>query len=267
MKSIIVLIVCLTVLAGSGCGILSKRFTKSSTEHHKVSTFGKNRIKLENIRGSIALSRSSDSAGVTIKALKEVKVKKKYLNTPFDEISIDIDTTKFGAIEITTNIEKKGEDNIFKFNMDRDQRVDYEIQIPADMEVEIDNTSGNISADRISNDLIIDLVSGDVSLERFTGRLECDITNGDFTGKIDSTRGININTINGNISLHLNNFMNAYVRAETVNGKITQELLNFREVIKESKLFKGKLGTGNPEIDIRLETVNGKIRLFGRNEI
>lgn len=246
-----------------GC---SKKYTKSETVEHKINTAGKKKLKIDNIRGSITIARSTDSNSLSVKAYKEIKVKKKYLDRPFTEIDINLDTVG-SVITLETDIDKEGEDGIFKFDISKKQRVDYEIRIPDGIEIEIENVSGNISADNLNNDLYIDLVNGDVSVDGYTGRLQCDVTNGDFSGHVDSTRGVEINIINGGITLFLNNYMNASLRAETVHGKITEENLQFKEIIREKKLFKGKLGSGDIKTDIRLENVNGKIRLFGRNEI
>ncbi|MDQ3020461.1 MAG: hypothetical protein M3R36_07820 [Bacteroidota bacterium] len=249
-----------------GCGIMSKKYTKTESVTHQISTDGKKKIKLENINGSVAISQSKDSNVLIVKAYKEIKVKKKYLDTPFDEIEVILDTTG-NMISIKTEINKDGEDGIFKFNMDRKQRVDYEISVPLNMKIEIENINGNVSAGSLSDDLKIDLVNGEISLENYTGRLECEVTNGSFSGHIESTKGIDINTINGGVTLYLNNYMNANVRAESLHGKITNEQLQFREMIKEKNLFKGKLGSDDSEVDIKIETVNGKIKLYGRNEI
>lgn len=250
----------------NGCGLLSKKYTKTETVTHTINTAGKTKFKLENVRGSITISRSADSNTITLKAVKEIKVKKKYLDTPFDEIEIRMDTVS-GVVSIVTEINKDGNDNIFNLDIDRDQRVDYEIKIPAEMTLEIENVSGNIVSENLSNNMKIDLINGDVDLENYTGRLECEVTNGDFSGHIDSTRGIDINTINGNVSLFLNNYMSVNVRAETVNGKISEEELQFKNTIKEKGLFKGTLGNGDSNTDIKIETVNGRIKLYGRNEI
>lgn len=268
MKSItgIILAAVVTAFAFQGCGVFSKRFTKSETVQYQINASGKQKVKLENILGSIVITQNDNSEALKIKALKEVKVKKKFLNTPFDEIVVKIDTTT-SVINIMTEINKKGEDNIFKFDIDKGQSVDYEISVPKNIEVEIENISGNITLGDLSNNVKIDLVNGDVSLERHTGIIECDITNGTFTGKIDSTSGININVINGNITLYLNDFINANVRAETVSGKITEENLQFSNVVKEKNLFKAKLGAYETSSDINIETVNGRIKLFGKNEI
>ncbi len=268
MKSrIVLLIICLGIIVSvNGCSFMGKRYLKSQSEQHQVNTAGKTKIKIENITGDIKILRGSDSGTVTVKANKEIKVKKKYLNTPFDEIGISIDSGS-NTIEISTEINRSGEDGIFKFNMGRDRRVDFEITIPANLDIEIENVNGNVSSNNLNNDITIDLVNGGVDMDNYTGRMHCEITNGSFSGEIDSTRGMDISTINGSVTLHLNNFMNANLRAETLNGRITDENLQFRIEDREKKSLKGKLGTGESNVDIKIETVNGKIKLIGRNEI
>lgn len=268
MKAKIILLAICTgiIISLNGCGLMGKKYLKSNTEQHQLSTSGKKKLLLENISGDIVISRSSDSGTLNLKATKEIKVKKKYLNTPFDEIELKIDTTG-NMIRINSEIIKDRDNGIFKFNISRDKKVDYEITVPSDIEIEIDNVNGDVTSKNLNNDLKIDLVNGEIELRNFTGALDCNITNGSFTGEVDSTRGIDISTINGSVVLNLNNFMNANVKAETVNGRITEDNLQFRVIDKDKKMFKGILGNGVPNIDIKIETVNGKIKLIGRNEI
>lgn len=264
---IVLLLIGIGILVSlNGCGSMGKRYLKSSSEQHQISTSGKKKVKIENITGNISIRRSNDSATVIVKASKEIKVKKKYLDKPFDEIDIRIDTSG-NQISISTEYNKNRDDGIFRFNIGRDRRVDYEISIPVEMAIEIENINGDLSAKSLNNDLKVDLVNGDIDVEDHTGRLDCEITNGTFSGEIDSTRGIDISTINGSVTLNLNNFMSANVKAETVNGRIIEENLQFRLIDKEKKMFKGTLGAGDSNTDIKIETVNGKIKLVGRNEI
>jgi len=261
---IIVIIVCSIAIGINGCGLLSKKYTKTETSNFRIYAGNKKRISLENINGNVMISQISDSNTLTIKAFKEIKVKKKYLETPFDEIVVELDTNS-EIISVKTEINQKGSDAIFNF--DRKQRVDYEIYLPSNIEIEIDNVNGLVTTSGLSNNLTISQINGDVDVSNFTGKLECEITNGSFSGKIDSTNGININTINGNVTLFLNNYMNANIRAESVNSRITDENLQFRDLMKEKKLLRGKLGNINTDVDIKIETINGKIKLYGRNEI
>ena len=62
MKSGIVLfIIVLSLLASSGCGLISKKYTKTATEQFQVTMSGKKKIKLDNIKGSIVISKSRDT--------------------------------------------------------------------------------------------------------------------------------------------------------------------------------------------------------------
>jgi len=264
---IILLIISFGIIVSlNGCGMMGKRYVKSNSEQHQISASGKKKIKLENIVGNIVISRSSDSGSIFVKASKEIKVKKKYIDRPFDEIELKIDTSG-NIISITSEYNNNRDDGFFKFNISRDRRVDYEITVPSNLEVEIENVNGDFTAKNLDNDLKIDLVNGEVDLMNYTGRLDCEITNGSFSGEIDSTRGIDISTINGSVTLNLNNFMNANIKAETVNGRIVEENLQFRVIDKEKKMFRGTLGNSDSNTDIKIETVNGKIKLIGRNEI
>ncbi len=127
----------------NGCGVFSKKYTKTENVQYRISAEGKKKLKLDNVSGSITISQSKDSGSITIKAHKEIKVKKKYLDTPFDEIEIRLDTLS-GIVSVTTEINKGESDGIFRFDIDRGPRVEYEIQIPPDMALEIENVNGKI---------------------------------------------------------------------------------------------------------------------------
>ncbi|MBS1518297.1 MAG: hypothetical protein JSS91_09455 [Bacteroidetes bacterium] len=266
MKSYFILItVMLTFLFGS-CGLLSKKYTKTGKEIHTITAAGKKKIRIENVSGNINFVRSSDSSLITVKAVKEVQVKKKYLDTPFDELSLDIDTAG-NEIVIKSDFGDKNRNSGFQFGFKIKTRIDYDIYVPEGIDISAENVNGNITAGNLSNSISAEVVNGDVDLKNYSGIVQCEITNGSFSGQIDSTNGITVNIINGRITLHLNNFMNARVNAQTVNGKINTEDLNFTSVTKEKKLLTGILGQGEPKFDIRLETVNGKISLLGKLEI
>ncbi len=267
MKTKIFLIISVLIVSSfSGCSLFSKKYLKTNSEQHQVSIAGKRKMKLENVSGNITVTHSSDSGYMTVKATKEIKVSKKNLDSPFDEIRIIIDSAN-SVINIRSEITNKRDNGFFKINVGRESKVDYEIAVPSGLELEIENVNGEISTDRLSNDLKIENVNGDVSLDKFSGKLECNIVNGSFSAETDSTKGMDISTINGSVKLILNSEMNARVKAETTNGRITDENLRFSETEKEKKSFRGNLGSGGDKADIRIETLNGKIKLIGRNEI
>src|SRR6187402_1211319 len=153
MKSKIFLIAVFLCVAGfNGCGLLSKKYTKSETSNYKIYTGNKKKITLENINGNVMISQVSDSNTMIIKAYKEIKVKKKYLNTPFDEIEVQLDTNS-EIVTVYTDINKNGSDAIF--NLSRNQRVDYEIYLPSNIEININNVNGLVTTDGIANNLTV----------------------------------------------------------------------------------------------------------------
>lgn len=265
MKTILILVTLLYVgLFTSGCGLISKKYTKSDSREYTFNSENKKKLRLENINGDITISRSSDSGSLKIKAYMEIKVRKKYLNTPFDEINIEIDTNT-NEIIVKTDITNKGSDDFF--NIGRSQKVDYNIYIPENLNLEIDNTNGDVFTGNISNNIEIHNVNGSADFKSFHGKLLCEITNGSVSGEIDSTRGINIDLVNGSITLKLSNYLNAYLKAETVNGRVTEENLELKDVIKDKKKLKAKIGYPDSESEINLETINGKIKLLGFKDI
>ncbi len=250
----------------SGCGLMSKKYLKTESFERTVSTADIKKIKLENISGNIQIKQGADSSQMTVEATKEVKVRKKDLDKPFDEIEIKIDTEN-NIIRIKTEYNSPERKTIFRFNMGNKANVDYVITVPPGIDLSIENVNGNVTSDKLDNDLTLDLVNGKTSINNYSGILECEIVNGSFTGEILNTNGININSVNGSITLNLNNYINAELSAETVNGKISDSNLMIKEIEKKKRKFKGYLGNGTPDTMIKVSTVNGKIQFIGKDEI
>lgn len=263
-KKIIILITVLFIFSISGCGFLAKRYTKSETSEYRFNISGKKKLHLENVSGNINVHKSSDDSKIVVKAVKEAKVKKQDLDKPFEDAKIDIDSNS-DVISVSTDIKRKGGFKLF--SLGGNVKVEYDLYIPEGIEIEIENVNGDIYSKNLSNNLDISLVNGDVEVENYSGELDCEVTNGSFKGEIDLTSGMNISIINGGVSLSLNSFMDANITAETVNGKITDENLPLRDVKKEKKKFRAKLGDKETNVEINIETVNGKIKLLGKNEI
>jgi hypothetical protein len=266
-RKIVILISLLFLIVNlSSCGIMSKKYSKSDTSEFIISTTGKSELYLDNINGDIKIFKSNDSGFVKIIALKEVRVKKKYRDTPFDEIKVNIDTTG-NTIAIKTEM-KKSKGDFIKFDFHKSPYVDYEIWVPDNLEIKIDNVNGKIIADTLSNSISIHNVNGDVDLGKSSGMIVCEIINGNFNASADSTIGISVKIVNGKVNLLLSNVINADFDISTLNGSINYEQINFREMNKEKKRLRGKSGTLHENLPvIKLETVNGKINLLGKTEI
>ncbi|MEZ4820900.1 MAG: hypothetical protein R2942_00280 [Ignavibacteria bacterium] len=219
---------------------MSKKYLKTESFEQTVSTSGIKKIKLENISGNILIKQGIDSSKMTVEATKEIKVRKKDLDKPIDEIEINIDTDD-NMIRIKTEYNAPNRKTIFNFNMGNKASVDYVITVPPGIDLGIENVNGNITSDKLDNDLSIDLVNGKTEITNYSGILQCEIVNGSFTGEILNTGGVGISTVNGSVTLNLNNYINAELWAETVNGKISDSNLMIKEIEKKKRKFKGYL--------------------------
>lgn len=266
-SGILIILLATGIVSGiSGCGMMSKKYLKTNSEEHTISTVNKKKIKLENITGDVIIKQGLDSSEMTVSATKEIKVRKQDLDKPFDEIEVKINSED-DIISIKTEYNVPRKKTIFKFDLGNKAKVDYVITVPKGIEISIENVNGNITSDKLDNDLSLDLVNGKVNLDNYSGILQCEIVNGSFSGEIINTKGIDLSTVNGSITLNLNNYINAELRAETVNGKISDSNLMIRETERKKRLFKGYLGSGTPDAMIKVSTVNGKINFTGKNEI
>jgi DUF4097 and DUF4098 domain-containing protein YvlB len=252
MLAVLLTIIMLSV-TGTGC---SAKYTKIDKSDHKIDAVSKRKLVINNIMGNIKINRGSSSE-VTINAVKEVKVKKRDKDKPFNEVTVNIDTTS-EIISVETEINE----NSSIFQKGRSARVDYTITVPETMDIEIENISGNVLIYDIKGDIDIELVDGDIDLAGVTGRIVTDIANGDITANIDSTDGMDLNTVNGSVRLSLSEELKARVKADVANGRITYEQLRFTSVFEEKGSFRGTLGSSDVEINI--EVVNGKVRFYGK---
>lgn len=240
----------------SGCTLFSRRYEKTEKKDISVSTVNKKKVVLSNTNGDIKITKSSVDSVMRVKAEGTFHLTKKELNENRERIQIDIDSTS-DVIKISSDYVR--EKRFFNFHVDFNNDINFEIIVPGGIEVSIDNTNGKTEVSEVNNKVNIDLTNGNVKLTHATGPLTVDLTNGKITGDLDSTKGLNLKTTNGSISLKLSDNFSGRFKMETVNGKITKKDFDFKDVDDEKKYFKGTLGNGDAEV--KIETTNGKITL------
>jgi hypothetical protein len=146
----------------------------------------------------------------------------------------------------------------------KSRRVDYHITVPRSAAVTIRSTNSEIR------------VAG------IRGALHVETSNGDITGT-DLGSGADVRTVNGSITLELAKLGDAGVRAKisngrilvtvpadskaaidasVVNGDIRTDHLSIAAQEQTGRTLKGTIGGGGP--DIRLDAVNGEVRIVGR---
>jgi DUF4097 and DUF4098 domain-containing protein YvlB len=253
---IFIIVLLIGTITFSGCSLFQRRYEKVEKKEISVKSIGKKKVVLNNTNGDIKVIKSSVDSVLTIKAEATLHLTKKELNDEREKIKMSVDTLG-DIINIKMDFVKEKRFSFFNINFGWD--VDYELIVPEGIDVSLDNTNGKAEIYEVNNNVNINLTNGSVKLTRTTGVVSADITNGKIKGELDSTKGLDLKTVNGNISLELGDKFSGKFRMETVNGKISKKSFDFKDVDDDKKYFKGTLGEGNA--DVKLETTNGKIAL------
>jgi DUF4097 and DUF4098 domain-containing protein YvlB len=265
MKTTIIILIILAAVGSAltgGCSLFSRKLTKNETIKRSVSASNRKKVKVENVNGNIYVNRDTLlSNEIKISYTLQSTVKKKDQDKPINDLSVDIDTTG-EIVSLKGNFEREHKGI---FNVGHTRQIDFHLTIPPGIAIDLEGVNGIISVDGIEKDIRIDLTNGEVSFNKTPGFIECSLVNGHISGHLDSTNGAKIDITNGDISLFLAGGVKGLVKAETVNGKISYENLSFTDLNKEKKTLSGRLGlSGNRII---LESVNGKIKLYGTSQV
>lgn len=258
MKIKYIISIIILVLASTGfigCDLLKKRVEKLETSVYTLNGTGKTGLKIKNISGDIRVSKSNDTLKtIKVTAEKKGKVKPKDLDKPFDNIQINIDSAS-GIITIETKIQQEHG----MFMQGSGAEVSYDIIVPSNMKISVDNANGGLTLDNLGNDIDVQLINGRINFDGCYGNLNINLTNGSVNGNIDSTKGIRAEVVNGSVKLGRMKNVSAEINASTVNGSVKFDDLTLRNVISDKKSVKGTLGDGKNLI--RLSCINGSIIL------
>ncbi len=259
MKNMYIFISLLLIFSVSISGCIGKRYDKTEKIEYKINPTGKTKLVIENVKGKISVTKGDSTTGLQITAEIFTKVKKRELNKPLtDVIELSIDTT--GNI-IYINSESKSSNINFSFGKSSSPRVNYTIKIPEYMKLEIENVSGNVEVSDLYGNVSINVINGDLTCTRLYGNNRLEVVNGSIDVTLDSTKGMEIDAVNGNIELNLTDNFKGQVKASSVNGKIrTDEKLKFENVTSDRQSFKGVIG--NADTDVKVEVVNGKVTIY-----
>jgi hypothetical protein len=264
MKSKIFIMLVLLAFVAVGipaCSLLKKRSEKKEKTEYKITGKNKTGISIENTNGQIRVSKSDDTLGViTINAEKIARVRKDDMDKPIENLNVNIDSSG-STVKVTTEYQKVYEG---WFNHDNNAKVNYDVRVPANMKVDIDNTNGAITLSSLSGDIKVETTNGSTTLNKCFGYISIEGVNGSISGNFDSTRGINIDVVNGAVKLGGLKNISAEVSANTTNGKVKFNNLTFSNLNVEKRSLSGTLGSGKNII--KVTSVNGSIT-FDANDV
>ena len=211
------------------------------------------RVSLSNVNGSVQVT-VWDQNTVRVQAVKEAESSGDLAN-----LRIEVkDTASSVAIE-TRYPSTSGSGHHLS--------VEYTLTVPKDVSLDkFELVNGGLTAAGIGGLLKARLVNGEAKLTGLTGSIDAHAVNGELSVELDALgRGqqVELETVNGGIELRLPAAVGAEVHAKTVNGHLSNDFglpVNKHEYVGAD--MTGTIGSGGA--DVRLQTVNGKIRLVKR---
>src|SRR5205085_8641834 len=216
------------------------------------------RVSLENINGGAQI-KVWDRAAVQVDA-----VKKAYRRERLAEARIDVNATEEN-IRIKT--EYPDETQTFRSDerrYDNPATVEYALTVPRKSVLEsIELVNGAIDIEAIEGNVKASSINGPVTARGLMGEARLSTINGPLQAtftRLDESKAISLNSVNGSVTLIIPSDSNASVRASTVHGSIVND---FGMQVKHGEYvghnLDGQIGSGGPRI--KLNNVNGGIHI------
>ncbi len=255
-----ILITLFFIVTFAGCSMFSRRYTKTYTGENRVTAEGKKRFTMDNRNGRIRVSHTNEDF-IIIKYDVERKVKKSELEDGKKTFDLRIDSTN-GYVRLSID---EPEEHGFVFG--NSFRANFEIFVPDGISLEINNVNGNLIFDEMGNNITADLTNGSVDLQSNTGVSKVNIVNGSLNATIDSTKGMEVDIVNGSIRLKTKKNFSGLISTDIVHGKFTHEGIDFTKIkdredknSKSTKEFDGAIGTS--DVKLKYSVTNGNISII-----
>jgi Putative adhesin len=221
------------------------------------------RVVLDNVNGAITIN-SWDQPRVQVVATKKVRGDRDDLAQAMKELKIEV-AARDGGLVIDTRYpnERNGIASLFDFlsGDDVNAQVTYQLTVPKSMNLDIDNTNGNIRVTDVRGQLDLDTTNGQIQTIRCAGAIDASTTNGRIEAElltVAAGRSHSLSTTNGRIVLSVPASFSGEVDAGTTNGAITTDL-PIAMTRHEDNHVRGKINGGGALVKLR--TTNGGIEI------
>jgi DUF4097 and DUF4098 domain-containing protein YvlB len=218
---------------------------------------------LDNVNGHVTVT-SWDQARIRVHAVKTVS-RADDARGALNELRIEM-TPHDGGVTVHTIYPKHSGSGFLDFLagnwMGSDEKVEYDVNVPRSMSLELETTNGRIEVDGVSGTLKAETTNGQVELARCAGSVDASTTNGSVKAElltVDRARTNRLSTTNGKIVLKVPPSLAAEIDASTTNGSIESELPVTTHTIGRHSL-RGTINGGGASL--RLRTTNGSIEIL-----
>jgi hypothetical protein len=214
------------------------------------------RLVLSGINGTVSVSDNIAPGTVIVEGVR--RVRSDNIADARDRLNhISVRIVEIGnVVNVSTKHLKDPEGRLYE--------VDYRVFVPPTFRADIEQVNGEISVRELRNAIVVSNVNGSVNIAEVSGDLRVSVTNGAIDADAALRPGgvIDLQTVNGDLSLTIPATTSAILEATIVNGsiKITDLVLD-DQTIRSSRVT-GTLGGGNGTIT--LAVTNGGIEVVGR---
>lgn len=142
--------------------------------------------------------------------------------------------------------------------------VSYEVFVPRKIDLKLDTVNGGINVADVRGNMTFQTVNGGVHLSRTAGNIKGATVNGgvdvDLAGTTWEGEGLELETVNGGVTVSVPAVYSATFHAGTVNGGMISDFEGATIQGKSRpKKLDLKLGAGGPTV--KVETVNGGVKI------
>ncbi len=232
-------------------GVFSAEATDEWTHHYVLAAGG--RVEIVNVNGPVTLS-AGKPGGVDV----HTRIVAKSLT---DASAREI----LAAGKVQENVEASHIhiETVVPRGVHGSYEVSYEVNVPADAQVDISTTNGPLKADGLAGKLKTVGVNSRVNLENMSGDIESVVANGSLDVKLARvTAPVRLEMTNGRLTLELPSSSRATLSARIVNGAINVSGLEVDQPTgRRIRSLEASLNGGGPEVSLR--TTNGRITIQG----
>ena len=215
------------------------------------------RVSIQNVNGGVRIA-VWDQNEVKVDAVKKARQREE-----LDEVKIEVVNTA-DSVRIKTQYPDQ------TFNEQGSRRrnswatVEYTLTIPRKAQLDsAELVNGSLDIEGAEGDVKAACVNGRIKATGLMGEVKLSTVNGGVEAtivRLDDTKGVSLNSVNGTIVLIIPANASAQVKANTVHGAITNDFglqVNDGEYVGHD--LSGQIGSGGPRV--RLSNVNGPISI------
>ena len=261
---LLILLTCLIMLTETGCdekivgvdvNVNNTNYSATEPITYNIAVVNHSKLRLEGINGDITISGRPGLSSVIINSEKKVS-------------SESVSDAESHLQDLSVTLLDLGDEIFVKTsqpdeNYGRIYVVDYDITIPDNFKVLVNNINGSIQVDSLNNSVTIIGVNGSAILNDIFGTTVVTLVNGQIESKqsLPLHGTISFTTVNGSIELDIPQSTSANFNASVVNGNINLSNLILQNEYIRTGSISGTLGSG--EGTISLITTNGTIYVTG----